>query len=89
MMMSDMEFSDATGMASRFVRDGKLDVEGFESEWKEKRVDRQLQQIVNRHMNPVELEQHPQLKQALAEAYRLGRESAEVKEIHSIASPGF
>ena len=90
MMMSDMEFSDATGMATRFVRDGKFDIEGFESVWEEKRVDGQLQQIVNRHMNQTDIEQHPQLKQALTEAYRLGRESAEIeKKIHSTTSPGF
>ena len=90
MMMSDIKFSDATGMAARFVHDGNFDIEGFKSEWEEKRVDEQLQQIVNRHMNPADLEQHPQLKQALAEAYRLGRESAGVKkEIHSTTPPGF
>jgi hypothetical protein len=90
MMMSDMEFSDATGMAARFVHDGNFDVEGFKSEWEKKRVDEQLQQIVSRHMDPADLEQHPRLKQALAEAYQLGRESAGVKkEIHSTTSPGF
>lgn len=90
MMMSDMKFSDATGMAARFVCDGKFDSEGFKSEWEENRVDRQLQQIVNRHMNPAELGQHPRLKQALTEAYRLGRDAAEVeKKIQSTTSPGF
>ena len=90
MMMSDMEFSDATGIATRFVHDGKFDIEGFESEWEEKRVDGQLQQIVNRHMNQTDIEQHPQLKQALTEAYRLGRDAAKIeKKIHSTTSPGF
>jgi hypothetical protein len=41
-------------------------------------------------MNPAEPEQHPQLKQALAEAYQLGRDAAEVeKKIQSTTSPGF
>ncbi|MCF7821061.1 MAG: hypothetical protein K9M17_01310 [Mariprofundaceae bacterium] len=90
MMMSDMEFSDATGMAIRFVHGDKFDVKGFESEWNEKRVDMQLQQIANRHMNQTDIEQHPRLKQALVEAYRLGTKSAGIeKEIHSTTSPGF
>jgi hypothetical protein len=90
MMMSDMEFSDATGMATRFVHDGKFDIEGFKSEWEEKKLDGQLQQIVNRHMNRADPGQHPRLKQMLTEAYRLGRESAGIeKKIHSTTSPGF
>jgi hypothetical protein len=90
MMMSEMEFSDVTGMATRFIHDGKFDIEGFESEWKEKKLDSQLQQIVNRHVNQADVEQHPRLKQMLTEAYRLGRESTGIeKKIHSTTSPGF
>jgi hypothetical protein len=90
MMMSYMEFSDAIGIATRFVHDGKFDIEGFESEWEELKLDSLLQQIVNRHMNQVDPGQHPRLKQMLTEAYRLGRESAGIeKKIHSTTSPGF
>jgi hypothetical protein len=80
MMMSDMEFSDATGMVAKFIREGHFDADAFEIKWKQAQLDFQLQQIANRYMEPSNLEQNHGLKQALMDAYQLGQGTAAVEK---------
>ena len=72
MLEEEMRFDRACGLASEFLRDGVFDLDGFEQCWREQRIAIELQEIANRIMGIADLEQHPQLRDALREAYRSG-----------------
>jgi hypothetical protein len=57
-----------------FIHDGVLDLEGFRKQWQEDRVLDRLREIAGRCLGSDDLDGQPGLKQALLEAYRLGRQ---------------
>lgn len=71
----ELEFADATGMAAEFLQDGNFDVQGFQQYWFEQRRLGLLQDIARRHMAVEDLEQQPELKAALLEAYEAGQDN--------------
>lgn len=73
---ADLEFSDATGLASRFLKDGRFDLEGFSRKWKESRMLDLLRPIAKRVLD-ADLDSDPKLREAMLEAYNSGRESGE------------
>lgn len=68
----ELEFSEPGGIAAAFLQDGRFDARGFQRQWHEQRQLRHLQEIARRHLKVEDLEQQPQLKAALLEAYQLG-----------------
>lgn len=68
----ELEFSEPSGIASAFLHEGRFDARGFQQQWFEQQQLRALQEIARRHLKVEDLEQQPQLKAALLEAYRLG-----------------
>ncbi len=72
MMMGELEFEEAEGLAAEFIHDGIFDIEGFQAKWHERKLHQQLQDIAARCMGMTDLDDHPELKTALAEAYHLG-----------------
>ncbi len=72
MLEADLGFSDATGLASGFLKDGRFDMEGFSEKWKEDRVLNLLRPIAKRIMD-ADLDSDPMLREAMMEAYRLGK----------------
>lgn len=72
---SELRFSDAQGLAADFVENGNFDFEGFRRRWLEQRELETLTAIAQRHLGVDELAQQPSLREALLEAYRLGKAS--------------
>lgn len=71
---ADLEFSDATGLASRFLEEGHFDLEGFSGAWRENRVLDLLRPIAKRILD-ADLDSDPKLREAMLEAYRVGTNS--------------
>ncbi|EIJ33962.1 hypothetical protein [Thiothrix nivea] len=76
MEMQPVHFSDSTGLISRFIEDGKLDSPAYLQACREAASaagDPLLAQIAHEHMHIVDLDGHPELKNALKAAYQAGK----------------
>jgi hypothetical protein len=73
MEQSPIRFVNAQGSVAGFVEDEVLDIEGFQKQWQQNRVIGMLQSIASRELNIDDLEKHPDLKNALLEAYDCGK----------------
>lgn len=75
MQAEQIIFSDAEGLIENFIVDGVLDTDAFAAAYLEEKILEKLVLISERHMTINDLSQHPELKQALLEAYHLGKQS--------------
>ncbi len=75
MMMGDIEFESAEGMAAEFVCDGGFDSKGFQARWHENSLFDAMQAIASDCMNIDDLAAQPDLKKALLEAFRQGQKN--------------
>jgi hypothetical protein len=73
MQAEDILFSNAKGMAAEHTHNGLFDREAFEAAWSESFIIKQLQQIAKKNLCIEDLQQQPELKNALLEAYNLGK----------------
>ena len=71
----EIEFSDATGVAARSCRDGRLDWAQFEQDRCEEQDWQVVGAIAERMMAARDLDAAPDLKAALLAAYRAGKAS--------------
>lgn len=69
-------FSMAKGQIANYVDEGVLDIPAFEAAWSENTVIEKLQSIAQQKLSIDDLDQHPELKNALLEAFHLGDTSA-------------
>jgi hypothetical protein len=74
MQMADIHYDNPQGRAVDYLRDGEFDFETYAEENTTDALFAPLQAIALREMGVEDLEQQPQLKQALLRAYRLGLE---------------
>ncbi len=65
-------FSDASGMVAEFITDGLLDIEAFVQAWKELKVLQKLAVVAKDKLSIDNLNDEPDIKQALLDAYGLG-----------------
>lgn len=76
MMLAEIiTFSQAKGLVSSHVSDGTLDIDAFEAAWSEDKTLSKLQKIAQQNLSINDLDKHPELKNALMDAYRLGEET--------------
>lgn len=75
MQAAEIKFSDAQGLVADFITDGDLDLQAFQAAFSENRIINQLHDVAKEHMQIEDLEQQPELTQALLSAYRLGKQS--------------
>ncbi|MBE9567222.1 MAG: hypothetical protein IMF14_00910 [Proteobacteria bacterium] len=75
MLAETIMFSDAKGLIADFVNDGILDLDAFNDVWSESIVIEKLQDIARQNLSVSDLHQNPELKKALLEAYRIGKDS--------------
>lgn len=74
MQAEEIRFSEAEGLVADFIHDGVLDLDGFKTQRQEGRVLDQLRAIAGRYLGSDDLDGQPGLRQALLEAFRLGRQ---------------
>lgn len=73
MQAQEIVFSNAQGLVAKFINNGVLDFTAFKSVFEQQKVLNQLQGIAKEQMQVENLEQQPDLKEALLQAYRLGK----------------
>ncbi|GAV19358.1 hypothetical protein MMIC_P0292 [Mariprofundus micogutta] len=73
LMMSDIEFESAEGLATEFLHDGQFDCDGFESRWRTESLHCAIQEIASRCMGIEDMTTLSGLKEALLEAIELGK----------------
>ena len=73
MEQSPIRFVNAQGAVADFVENEVLDIGAFQEYWQQSRVIDLLQSIASRELNIDDLENHPELKNALLEAYDCGK----------------
>lgn len=75
MQAETITFSNAKGLAVEYLKDGLFNTNSFIAAWQESIVLEKLQEITRQNLSIDNLQQHPDLKNALLEAYRLGKET--------------
>lgn len=75
MQEEEIRFDNPQGLAAEFFEDGVFDLEGYAAGRGESQLLDSLQAIALREMNIENLDQHPELKNALIQAYQLGMEA--------------
>lgn len=73
MQEAEIEFQNAQGLAAEFLSDGEFDWEAFAANWQDNKIIALLQPIATRELGIADLNQHPQLKTALMQAFDMGR----------------
>lgn len=73
MLDADIHFDNPQGFAQEFLHDGNFDFAAFAANAKEHGILMRLQEIAARELGVERLEQNPPLKNALYQAYRLGK----------------
>ncbi|HEY9202682.1 MAG TPA: hypothetical protein VIQ81_13900 [Gammaproteobacteria bacterium] len=77
MESSDIEFSEATGLASEFMGEhGQFDLPGFTEAWQTQQMQQQLLHLAQKHMKIDSLDEIEGLKQTLLAAYQAGSEKS-------------
>jgi len=72
MEATDIEFSNPQGCAADYLLDGEFNPSALAAHWHTAKVSALLQPIATRELNITDLNEHPELKRALMEAYYLG-----------------
>lgn len=72
MLAETILFSNAKGLIANYVNEGVLDLVAFNTAWSENAVIEKLQIIAQQYLYIDDIEQRPELKNALMEAYQLG-----------------
>ena len=73
MQAQDIIFSNPQGLVADFIHDGLLNFEDFHTAFNENKIFDKLQDIAKEQLQVENLEQQPNLKEALLQAYRLGK----------------
>lgn len=76
MQTEEIKFKNAQGSAANFLCDGHFDQVAFTANWQQGRILALLQPIATRTLDIADLDQHAELKNALIQAYNLGKGSA-------------
>jgi hypothetical protein len=72
MLEEPIRFDNARGMAADFVNGEDFDAAAYAAAWRNHRLLAPLQEIAKNEMGIDDLNRHPQLKNALMQAYHLG-----------------
>jgi len=66
-------YNNAKGLIAEHVEDGLFDFDSFEAAWVEVQTLDKLQKIARNDLSINDLQQHPKIKNALLNAYKLGK----------------
>lgn len=71
-----VRFDNAQGQATGFCADGEFDLDAYVASRQSSKILAQLRQLASRDLGIADLEQHPELKNALLQAYALGQQNS-------------
>lgn len=72
LQMAPLTYSEPEGLIENHVTDTVIDLDAFEEAWHEDFIKNQLQSIIKDKLNIDELDEDPELKAVVLQAYRLG-----------------
>ncbi|MEN8252653.1 MAG: hypothetical protein ABFQ53_03675, partial [Patescibacteria group bacterium] len=72
MQVSEVTYSHATGLAQGFLNNNSFDFLAFKAAWTVQKKLRIIEKIAQEHLNIDQLEQSPEIKKALMEAFEQG-----------------
>jgi len=72
MVMESICFSEPSGLIENFITDEYLGFDVFAEAWLQQQILHTLQPIARKYLNIEDLEQHPDLRNALVESPRAG-----------------
>ena len=75
MLAEELVFSDATGLAKLFIKNGKFDFIAFNQAQHDEIITDAISKIASEHLSIDDLSSRPDIKSALLEAYKLGQKS--------------
>jgi len=76
MQQENIIFSNPVGMVEKFLENDNLDIEGFQNAWIEREELKLLQSIAGDILDIADLEQQPEIKKALLQAFHAGKQKA-------------
>lgn len=76
MLVEELTFSDAVGLAADYLVEGKFDLAAFEQALRDENIVDALSKIASDNFSIDDLSTEPDLKSALLAAYKLGQQSA-------------
>ena len=74
MLEESIQFSEATGIATDYLRDGQFLIEDFEKAWREEKALEYIQPIAKKYLAIDDLTEHPDLKKALTASFIEGQD---------------
>jgi len=77
LVMSDITFSDATGLACDYLTDSHFDWDRFSAAWQMQRIITIIQPIAQQYLNISDLSQQHKMQQALIACYQAGQKNPE------------
>lgn len=75
MLEEEIRFDNAQGLAAEFLTDGEFDLDAYFIGLQEQKTLSLLQAIATRELDVADFDQQPALKNALLQAYNLGKAS--------------
>jgi len=75
LIMQEIIFSQATGLAREFISDGKLDFNSFIAVWQQQQVLSAIHPIAQQHLDISDLSQHENIRKALIASYQAGQKN--------------
>jgi len=73
LIMSEIIFTNPTGLACAFVSSGRLNFDDFKPAWEQQQIIISIQPIAHQHLDILDLTQHPKIQAALIESYKAGQ----------------
>jgi hypothetical protein len=73
MLTENIIFSNATGLASEYLEDGKFDYLSFVDALNNENITLQISKIANKHLEIEDLSKDPKLEAALMDAFKAGQ----------------
>ena len=80
MLEEPIQFSEATGIATDFLRDGQFFIEEFEKAWQGKKILEYIQPIAKQHLAIDNLTEHPDLEKALTACFLEGQNKSSASD---------
>jgi len=75
MVMEEVQFSDAKGWVTDFVKDNHFDQDGFEQHWHEQQLLNSLTPLIKTKLDIEDIHQHDDLKSVLLAAIKAGKDT--------------
>jgi len=75
LIMEEIIFSEATGLACQFIHEGRFNFDGFIGVWETQKILSIIHPIAEKHLNISDNSHHKNIEKALIESYKAGQKN--------------